>query len=74
MVSDEQIRTVCSKVAATVAAESDLEEIEQLEAGLRMLCTQYLRERSIHLADSNPSPLSEVRLPLGIRTEHKGAA
>jgi hypothetical protein len=74
MVSDEQIRAVCTKVAATVAAESNLEELEQLEAGLKMLCTEYIRERSIHLAYSNPFPLSEVRLPLGIRTGRKGAA
>ena len=72
VVLDEQIRAVCARVAA--ASESDPEELDQLLAGLRMLCTQYIRECSIHLAHSNPSPLSEVRLPLGIRTGRKGAA
>ena len=53
MISDEQIRTDCATVAAAIAV--DPEDLEQLQVGLKMLCTQYIRERSIHLAYSSPS-------------------
>jgi hypothetical protein len=66
MVSDDQIRPVCARALAV----TDPEELEQLLAGLRMLCTQYLRERSIVLAYSNPCPLvSSVPLIAYIITE-----
>ena len=50
MIKDEQIRALC----VTIDAESDPGELEQLLAALKMVGTQYLRERSIHLAYSNP--------------------
>ncbi len=49
---DEQIRVVCARVAA--ADDSDEDELEQLLVGVRMLCGQYIRERSIYPAQSNP--------------------
>ena len=57
MVSEEQIRAVCARVAT----ESDPEDLEQLLAGLRMMFTQYLRERSLFLANDRPSPKSAAR-------------
>jgi len=68
MISDEQIRAVCAR---GVAGESDAEELKQLLAGWRMLCTQYVREHS-HV---NPSPPSQVRVQRrGIRTRGNRAA
>jgi hypothetical protein len=49
MIFDVQIREVCARVAA----ETDLDELEHLLIGLRMLAAQFLRERSI--ARSNPA-------------------
>ena len=54
MVSADRIRAVCGKVAA----ESNPEDLEQLVAGLEMICMQYLRER-----------LSSRRDPFVIREE-----
>ncbi len=51
MVSENQIRTV----AAMVVGEADPEKLEQLLAGLTMLSTQFLRERSHHVTVSNSS-------------------
>ena len=48
MVSENEIRTV----AAMVADETDPEKLEQLLAGLTMMSTQYLRERSHHVTGS----------------------
>jgi hypothetical protein len=52
MVSVDQIRLVCAKVAA----EPDNTELAQLLAGLTMMCTQYLREHSQQLQCANDSP------------------
>ena len=68
---DEQIRVVCARVAA--ADDSDEEELEQLLAGVRMLCSQYVRERSIHLAQSNPFS-SKLALRRGTRSRGNDAA
>jgi hypothetical protein len=51
MVSDAQIREVCAKIVA----ETDPGELEELIAALRMLGTQYVRERSMFVTCSNPA-------------------
>jgi hypothetical protein len=51
MVSDAQIREVCAKIVV----ETDPDELDELIAALRMLGTQYVRERSILPADSSPA-------------------
>lgn len=51
MVSDAQIRELGSKIAA----ETDPWEIQELLAGLQMVALQYLRERAIFFAHSNPA-------------------
>ena len=49
MVSEAQIREVCAKIVV------EPRELEELIAAFRMLGTQYVRERSIFLANSNPA-------------------
>jgi len=48
MISDDQIRALC----AIAAKESDPDERKQVAAALKMVSTQYLRERSLFLAHS----------------------
>ena len=60
MVSIDQIRLVCTRVAE----EPDNSELAQLLAGLTMMCTQYLREHSQRLggADlSSPTPQANAK-------------
>lgn len=59
MVSAEQIRLVCTRVAA----EPDNVELAQLLAGLTMMCTQYLREQSGRLEYAATAPPSSQSAP-----------
>jgi hypothetical protein len=59
MVSAEQIRLVCTRVAA----EPDNAELAQLLAGLTMMCTQYLREQSRRLEYAATAPPSSQPAP-----------
>ena len=53
MISNVEIRAVCAK-----AIQIEPEEEEEFLFALRAACAQYLRERSIFLAYSHPSPHS----------------
>lgn len=55
MIADDLIRLVCTMVIA----ETDTERLEQMRVGLKMLCTQYVGERSSFLIHSNFSRLTK---------------
>ena len=51
MISDAEIHAVCAK-----AVQIEPQQEEEFLFALRAACSQYIRERSIFLAYSNPSP------------------
>ena len=51
MISDDEIRAVCAK-----AIQIEPEQEEDFLFALRAACAQYVRERSIFLVHSKPSP------------------
>jgi hypothetical protein len=52
MISDHEMRAVCAKALN----QTEPEQQEEFLFALRAACAQYLRERSMFLAYSNPSP------------------
>jgi len=52
MISDDEMHAVCAKALN----QTETEQQEEFLFALRAACAQYLRERSIFLAYSNPSP------------------
>ena len=54
MISDVEIRAVCAKAAIPRHPK----QLDEFLLALRAACAQYLRERSMFLAYSNPSPHS----------------
>lgn len=55
MISDREMRAVCAKALT----HADLAHEDEFLFALRAACEQYLRERCMFLAYSNPSPQIE---------------
>lgn len=69
MISNEQIRVMCTELVA----ERDPERLNVLLGVMKTLCTQYVEERSMFLTPAKATPQDRSRYARATKPEKKAA-